>query len=156
MNPVQVLYSDLVQMVEAGKVRSARLEVGSCQLYFDVVADTPAASAAQPTTEAASAAAVGATAAAEAAARLATTVPPVPTVRSRAGVARPFFCKVADKNDAMLVGQLLKAGVDYGVVRAGAWSQIGQAFLAAFSLWLPLLPLFFIARKVLESRMGTG
>jgi hypothetical protein len=63
---------------------------------------------------------------------------------------------VAEKNDQFLVARLLAAGVEFGVIKASFTSSLANICLTALALWLPLMPLFFIMRRMLDSRGGMG
>jgi cell division protease FtsH len=182
--PREVLYSDLLALVDAGKVRAARLEAGTSRVYFDVVVDEAEkkaavaagkeqqqkkGAAAKPA-EAKATASAGAVAAASAAATkkqqkgaatAATAASPnpnsLPLIASRKPpLARRYYVKVADKHDPLLTSRLLAAGVEFGVVRASATAALGNVFVAALALWLPLLPLFFMLRRAMDARSGGG
>eukprot|EP00879_Flechtneria_rotunda_P015660 GHRR01016382.1.p1 GENE.GHRR01016382.1~~GHRR01016382.1.p1 ORF type:complete len:403 (+),score=151.90 GHRR01016382.1:1203-2411(+) len=47
------------------------------------------------------------------------------------------------------------AGVEYGVVRPSFQQQLQQVVLTMVSLWLPLLPLLFLAQRLVDSRTGS-
>jgi ATP-dependent Zn protease len=172
--PREVLYSDLLALVDQGKVRAARLEAGTSRVYFDVVvadeAVGSAAASADQKKEAKATASAGAVAApasgskrqaaaaaaAKAAATTATSpLQPIPLVASRKPpLARRYYAKVADKHDPLLTARLLAAGVEFGVVRASAAAALGNVFVAALALWVPLLPLFFMLRRAMDARSG--
>jgi hypothetical protein len=50
---------------------------------------------------------------------------------------------------------LLLAGVEYGVVRATFQQQLQQMLLTVLALWIPLIPLLFLAQRLVDSRNGT-
>jgi cell division protease FtsH len=181
--PREVLYSDLLALVDQGRVRAARLEAGTSRVYFDVVAEEGATAAAASTSakpEATSTASAGAVAAAtqkqqqkqkrwgrakqEPQPEAATTTTAAATTTTNANVVTPasrkpplvrkFYVKVADRHDPLLTAKLLAAGVEFGVVRAGAAAALGNVFVAALALWLPLLPLLIMLRRAMDARSG--
>jgi hypothetical protein len=178
---MQVLYSDFVSLIDAGKVSAARLEVATCKMYFDVRAPdniSPGVTAlSSPASPAASSAGVSPPAA-ERSAAAASKVPPtssapapspasqavsstsgtaaeVVSVNARPRMVKSFFVKLAEKTDPFLVPYIVKAGIDFGIVKAGVTASLTQVFMTALSLWLPLIPLFFIAQHILEARSGS-
>jgi hypothetical protein len=105
--PREVLYSDFVALLDAGKVKTARLEAASSRVLFEVHPQDAAASATTAAgakgSKAAAASSKGSSAAAAA------------TASAQAAAARPppskrFFIKLADKQDPLLVGKVLQAG----------------------------------------------
>jgi hypothetical protein len=42
-------------------------------------------------------------------------------------------------------------GVEFGVVRASFQAQLQQMLLTVLALWIPLLPLFFFAQRLIVS-----
>ncbi|KAG2432568.1 hypothetical protein HXX76_008912 [Chlamydomonas incerta] len=185
ITPREVLYSDFVTMLDVGRVRAARLEAGTSRLYFDVkplqpppgaaaVAATAAATATAAvvgSTEAAVAASAGGAAAGSAAAAAgaataataAGAAGAAPAGAAAAAAAAPrsrfqkqYYIKLADKHDPVLMGRLLQAGVEYAVLRASFQAAAANAFLTALALWLPLLPLVFLLRRIIDQRQGTS
>ncbi|KAG2498816.1 hypothetical protein HYH03_003009 [Edaphochlamys debaryana] len=179
--PREVLYSDFVTLLDTGRVRAARLEAGTSRLYFDVVRPpTPAPAAATPAATAAAPAALAATAtvataaatavpaalaaAAPAAAEAAAASTSAAVGSSTAVAAAPqrqrflkqFYIKLADKNDNVLLMRLLQAGVEYSVLRASLAASAANAFLTALALWIPLLPMIWMLRRIIDQRQGTG
>ncbi|WIA09955.1 hypothetical protein OEZ85_010168 [Tetradesmus obliquus] len=162
--PKEVLYSDFMTLVESGRVRAARLEAASSKLYFEcqpvaaaAAAAAPASSSAaqastrnskQPQQPAAAAAAGTSTAAAAAAAA-------VLPAASKRPLRKSFYVKLADRHDPVLVGKILTAGVEYGVVRATFQQQLQQMLLTVLALWIPLIPLLFLAQRLVDNRNGT-
>jgi hypothetical protein len=93
---LQVLYSDLVTLLEGGRVRAARLEAGTSRLFFDVTRPTPPqqqqqvlqpAAAAAPAESAPAVEATAALAAAAAGSVGAAATPPQPTSSALAAAA---------------------------------------------------------------------
>ncbi|KAG2454133.1 hypothetical protein HYH02_001169 [Chlamydomonas schloesseri] len=74
----------------------------------------------------------------------------------RARFQKQYYIKLADKHDPVLMGRLLQAGVEYAVLRASFQAAAANAFLTALALWLPLLPLVFLLRRIIDQRQGTG
>jgi hypothetical protein len=105
--PREVLYSDFVALLDAGKVKTARLEAASSKVLFEVhPQDAAGASTAAAAGAKGSKAAAGSSKGSAAAAV---------TAGAHAAVARPppskrFFIKLADKQDPLLVGKVLQAG----------------------------------------------
>jgi hypothetical protein len=46
--------------------------------------------------------------------------------------------------------------VEFAVVRASLASQLGNILVSALAIWLPLLPLWFFARRIIDARSGSG
>ncbi|GLC52384.1 hypothetical protein PLESTB_000623200 [Pleodorina starrii] len=67
-----------------------------------------------------------------------------------------FFIKLADKHDPVLLATLLQAGVEYLVLRASFQSAAAKAFLTALVLWLPLLPVFWLLRRISNRSEGVA
>lgn len=42
------------------------------------------------------------------------------------------------------------------MVRASLASQLGNILVSALAIWLPLLPLWFFARRIIDARSGSG
>ncbi len=42
------------------------------------------------------------------------------------------------------------------MLRASFQAAAANAFLTALALWLPLLPLVFLLRRIIDQRQGTG
>ncbi|KAI8466854.1 MAG: P-loop containing nucleoside triphosphate hydrolase protein [Monoraphidium minutum] len=144
--PREVLYSDFVSLVDARRVRAARLEAGTGKVFFDV--HLPAAPAA------AGAAAPAGKAKAKAGAAGGRQQAPVLPARAKPGLSRHFFVKVADKADPLLVGRLLDAGIEFGVTRPGLQAQLANIVVTTLALWLSLLPLLFVLRRLVDARGG--
>ncbi|GLC60747.1 hypothetical protein PLESTB_001666400 [Pleodorina starrii] len=120
-----------------------------------------AAAAAGAATATATVAAPSAASPPAAAAAAATAAAAAASSATAAGVVRQrfqkiFFIKLADKHDPVLLAKLLQAGVEYSVLRASFQSAAANAFLTALALWLPLLPVFWLLRRVIDQRQGAG
>ncbi len=50
----------------------------------------------------------------------------------------------------------LQAGVEYSVLRASITAAAANAFLTALALWIPLLPMLWLLRRVIDQRQGAG
>lgn len=59
-------------------------------------------------------------------------------------------------NDPNLIPTLVAAGVKFGAIKSSVSSILGRILVTALALWIPLLPLFFIMRRLLDSRAGGG
>jgi cell division protease FtsH len=46
--------------------------------------------------------------------------------------------------------------VEFAVVRASLASQLGNILVSALAIWLPLLPLWFFARRIIDARSGSS
>mmetsp|Transcript_4482 Transcript_4482/g.12213 ORF Transcript_4482/g.12213 Transcript_4482/m.12213 type:complete len:653 (-) Transcript_4482:463-2421(-) len=68
---------------------------------------------------------------------------------------KQYVVKLADKNDYLLASKVLASGVEFGVLKQSFTSAIANVFLTALSLWIPLTPLFFLMRRILDDRSGT-
>ncbi|GBF97542.1 inactive ATP-dependent zinc metalloprotease chloroplastic-like [Raphidocelis subcapitata] len=144
--PREVLYSDFVTLIEQRRVRAARLEAGTGRVYFDIRLPEAGAAAAkqqkgrkQQQDEAAAAAAAAAA---------------VLPARAKPALARHCFVKVADKTDQFLITRLLASGVEFGVSRPGLGAQLSNVLVTTLALWLSLLPLFFVLRRLVDARGG--
>ncbi len=51
---------------------------------------------------------------------------------------------------------IVQAGVEYSVLRASFTAAAANTFLTALALWLPLLPVLWLLRRVIDQRQGTG
>jgi hypothetical protein len=156
--PREVLYSDFVTLIDQKRVRAARLEAGTGKVYFDI--NLPAASAATAATpgqqqqqqqKGGKAAAAAAAAAAGQHQQQGASVLPA---GAKPSLSRHFYVKVADKTDPLLVSRLLSSGVEFGVSRPGLQAQLANVLVTTLALWLSLLPLFFILRRLIDSRSG--
>lgn len=61
---------------------------------------------------------------------------------------------MADKADALLISAVLKAGVRFGVVQPSVRSSIVNVVTTAIGLWLPLTPLLFVLKRIMDGRNG--
>ena len=57
-------------------------------------------------------------------------------------------------DDRELLSTLTKHGVEYGAEAASFGSSVQRMLMTVLALWLPLLPLFFIARRAMGGRDG--
>jgi hypothetical protein len=69
---------------------------------------------------------------------------------------KQYFIKLVDKNDLFLVHRIVSAGVEFAVVKASFLGVLQNILLSALAVWLPLLPLFFLIRRILEERSGNA
>jgi hypothetical protein len=104
--PREVLYSDFVALLDAGKVKTTRLEAASSKVLFELHPQDAAAASTAAAGAKGSKAAAGSSKGSGAAAV---------TASAQAAAARPppskrFFIKLADKQDPLLVGKVLQAG----------------------------------------------
>ncbi|EFJ51432.1 hypothetical protein VOLCADRAFT_87717 [Volvox carteri f. nagariensis] len=134
LRPWHVLYSDFVTLLDGGRQ----------QQQPEATAAATAAAATLSTSAASPAAATAATGAASSAT----------AVRQR--FQKQFYIKLADKQDVLLMGKLLQAGVEFSVLRASFTAAAANAFLTALALWLPLLPVLWLLRRLIDQRQGTG
>lgn len=148
--PKEVLYSDFITMLDARSVRAARMESGTSRIYFEV----------RPTEEAAQEGEAKSTSRSRegAVAASTTTMAEAPAVAPGTGksiMSKQFYVKIADKNDAFLISHILKSGVEFGVVKASFLAAVGNVFLTALALWVPLMPLIFILQRMVEGSRGS-
>lgn len=68
----------------------------------------------------------------------------------------PPHPQLADRSDPILVNRMLAAGVEFAVVKASLQGVLYNALLSALALWLPLMPLIFLVRRILEERSSTN
>lgn len=54
------------------------------------------------------------------------------------------------------MNRMLAAGVEFAVVKASLQGVLYNALLSALALWLPLMPLIFLVRRILEERSSTN
>mmetsp|Transcript_49706 Transcript_49706/g.158751 ORF Transcript_49706/g.158751 Transcript_49706/m.158751 type:complete len:688 (-) Transcript_49706:156-2219(-) len=173
--PVEVLYSDFLSTVAARRVRAVRFQEGGDRLYFDLLPDgAPGTSAAARTSEAPTRLAAR-SAALDAAQRArqrpskkegapkgqgfmhkllwgargkeAAAKRPPPVVAALAPPLPRQYCTYRIANDN-LVATLSSAGVDFGVVKPPVSQWAFKGLATVMMLWLPLLPFFFIMRKL--------
>lgn len=159
--PREVLYSDFVSLLEESRVRSARLESGTSRIYFDLkaaaqaeAAEAAVAGKAAPAAARASSKAAPAQAAATAAAAAQASQPQA-SASQRAVSSRRFYIKLADKQDLFLLPRILEASVEFSVVKQSFTALLANVLLTAVALWVPLLPLVFILRRLLQGQNGT-
>lgn len=50
---------------------------------------------------------------------------------------------------------LSPTGVEYAVIRASFQQQLQHLLLTVLSLWIPLIPLLFLAQRLVDSRSGS-
>lgn len=154
--PKEVLYSDFVTLIQSGRVRSARLEAGTSHLYFDL---TPTAPTSLQSTDASSSSPPTSSSTQEAATTTSTSssgTSSAAPAKPRATSSKQYYVKVADKNDPFLVSQILAAGVQFGVIRASVTTSLINSMLTALAMWLPLTPLLFFLKSIVDARSGVG
>lgn len=107
--PKEVLYSDFVALLDARKVKAARLEAASSRLFFEChPAEKSDASA-----TAAAAAVASSSSSSSSSASAAEAVAAVTPAAAKPALRRRFFIKLADKQDQLLVGKIIAAGGAY-------------------------------------------
>lgn len=160
--PREVVYSQFLNLVNDGHVRAVRFDDAAARIYFDTHHAQPGAAASLEGASSSSSSASTSTAGA-AAANVGTTKaeawsPPSAAAaasqarRASAKGPRQFYTKrIADPT---LVARLAKSGVEFGAMQASATSFLARSFGTMLALWLPLLPLYFLMKRVLDGRMG--
>ncbi|GAX80849.1 hypothetical protein CEUSTIGMA_g8284.t1 [Chlamydomonas eustigma] len=178
VRPREVLYSQFVALLDEGKVQAARLESGTSKLYFDVkfneatasTSDTSgsAAESVSKATDIAKAPAVASTPTSKSAAPTTSTSSPETSAltasTSSSGAASTFthkmqkqyFIKLADKSDTLLINKVLSAGVEFAIIKTSFQGILANIFLSVLAVWLPLIPLIFVIRKIMEDRNSTS
>eukprot|EP00798_Chlamydomonas_sp_ICE-L_P016886 gene16886-23161_t len=131
--PQEVLYSSFVNLLDTDTVRAARLEGGTDRIYFDLKPNVP---------DNAQAEAVSASVASGSA--------------KAAGMQKRFYVKMAEKNDSFLVSRILACGVEFSIIKTSFSAALSKVFLTALALWLPLTPLLFIMKRILDDRNTAG
>jgi hypothetical protein len=164
--PREVLYSDFVSLVDQRRVRAARLEAGTGKVFFDINLPQVAAPAGQQQQQQQQQQAQGVqqqqqqqqqqgkqqnTKQQQQQQQQQQLLLPV---RAKQGLSRHFFVKVADKSDPLLVSRLLEAGIEFGVTRPGVQAQLANVLVTTLALWLSLLPLLFVLRRLVDARSG--
>lgn len=69
---------------------------------------------------------------------------------------RHCYIKLADKNDPLLINRVLTAGVEFAVIKTSFQGYLANILLSSLALWLPLLPLLFLVRRILEDRSSSS
>ena len=64
--------------------------------------------------------------------------------------------QLADKNDLVLMHKVVSAGVEFAVVKASFQGVLSNIVLSALAVWLPLLPLIFLVRRIMEDKSGSS
>ncbi|GFH20972.1 AAA domain-containing protein, partial [Haematococcus lacustris] len=125
----EVAYSDFYTLLDSGRVRAARLESGVGRMYFDM----------QPLT-----------APAPAAAAQAATTPAAPM-----RFQKQYVVKLAERSDSLLVAKILAMGVEYSVLKQTFLSALATTLTTTLAVWIPLLPLLFLFRRIMEDRSSS-
>jgi hypothetical protein len=73
-------------------------------------------------------------------------------------LSRPMHAlmQLADKNDLLLIHKVVAAGVEFAVVKVSVQGALYNVLLSALALWLPLMPLIFLVRRLLEDRASSA
>lgn len=143
--PREMVYSEFLGMVNAGSVRAVRFDESSHRIYFDTYRASQLAAEVGQDAAAGAAAGAAANLAADASAAGAASS----TQRS---VPREYYTKrIADPH---LITSLSKAGVEFGAMSTTLTSFLARTFGTLLALWLPLVPLYFVMKHLLEGRMG--
>eukprot|EP00884_Botryococcus_braunii_P016392 jgi/Botrbrau1/3436/Bobra.139_1s0016.1 len=127
--PQEVVYSQFLQLVKQGSVRSVRMDDSTSRAYFDVLPD-------QQTQQALAHAGL-----------------------SKGGrdidlqAGRVFYTKCI--GDPHLIPLLISAGVEFGAIKASIQGAASRVILSLMALWIPLMPLFFFTRHLLNTRGGS-
>jgi len=150
-SPREVLYSDFVTLVDQKRVRAARLEAGTGKIYFDI--HLPALQQQQQQQQ--QQGAQQQQGKKQAAAAKAEAQQAIVPLRAKAGLSKHFYVKAADKTDPLLINKLLSSNVEFGVSRPGLQAQLANVLVTTLALWLSLLPLLFILRRVVDARGGS-
>eukprot|EP00798_Chlamydomonas_sp_ICE-L_P016885 gene16885-23160_t len=64
--------------------------------------------------------------------------------------------EMAEKNDSFLVSRILACGVEFSIIKTSFSAALSKVFLTALALWLPLTPLLFIMKRILDDRNTAG
>lgn len=67
-----------------------------------------------------------------------------------------FNFQLADKNDTPLIQKIVACGVEFSVVKASFQGVLYNILLSAVAVWLPLFPLIFLVKRILEERSGNS
>ncbi|MEW5318471.1 MAG: hypothetical protein WDW38_009691 [Sanguina aurantia] len=119
-----------------------------------IIAITAAASSSSSSSSAPSGSAAATASPAEAA--VAAVAATATAAATQAAAQTHRFIKLADTTDPALIQKIIQAAVPFYVFKASFSSQLQSIFLATLTVWLPLVPLFLIMRKVLDQRQGTS
>jgi len=134
----EVMYSSFVKLLDSNRVRAARLESGTGKMYFDLKPQEAAQPAASPSGTAQAATTATASAA------------------THVRFQKQFVVKLADKADQVLVSRVLAHGVEFAVLKQSFSAALANVFMTALALWIPLMPLIFLLRRIMEERSGTS
>jgi cell division protease FtsH len=148
--PQEVVYSEFLKLVDSGNVRAARFEEGTGRIIFDLKPHSSQEKAAATVT---TAAATKNTKKAADNSKASTSETATVTARGRSRLPRQFYTRHIP--DSQLIPRMMTAGVEFGTVRASMKAAMVRVVGTAFALWLPLIPLFIVMRRMLEGRNGT-
>jgi cell division protease FtsH len=51
---------------------------------------------------------------------------------------------------------VVSAGVEFAIVKTSFQGMLANIFLSVLAVWLPLIPLIFVIRKIMEDRNSTS
>ncbi|KAH7621267.1 hypothetical protein Ndes2526B_g03608 [Nannochloris sp. 'desiccata'] len=151
--PQEVVYSEFLKLVDSGNVRAARFEEGTGRILFDLKPHSSQASSTSVASAAATAKNNKKTLAVNQASPAAPETATV-TTRGRSRLPRQFYTRHIP--DPQLIPRMMGAGVEFGTVRASVKAAMVRVVGTALALWLPLIPLFIVMRRMLEGRNGTS
>jgi len=139
--PSPMLYSNFVTAVKSKQVSAVRFEDATGRIYFRPKPDAVLKLSSSSSSSSSAAAAASAS-----------------SSSTRPSAAYPFYTRrmptgVADSD---LVPMLVGSGVEFGSVATPLSATISRALLTLCALWIPLVPLFFIMRSVMNGRTGRG
>lgn len=164
--PREVIYSDFLRFVQSGNVGSVRFEDGTGRILFDLKphstaithmappqqgSSTVSSRKASPTVYASRDQALSATA----------DISVTPTMAASSAITydarvkptpRQFYTRHVP--DPQLITTLSTAGVEFGTVRRSMSASLLRAFATVCALWIPLLPMFFVMKRMLDGRSG--
>lgn len=168
--PQEVMYSEFLSLLDQGSVRTARLDDSGSRLMFDLhpsvsedASTAEAVAEAQGSSSKAASTSGGWAAMADSpAARLQRALSGGrgaaghESISGRVQLLGPVPQQYYTKRvvDHQLLQRLIAAGVEFGAVKQTVTGALVRVVGTALVLWIPLLPLYFVFKRVLDGRSG--
>ncbi|KAJ9508516.1 hypothetical protein QJQ45_012046 [Haematococcus lacustris] len=68
---------------------------------------------------------------------------------------KQYVVKLAERSDSLLVAKILAMGVEYSVLKQTFLSALATTLTTTLAVWIPLLPLLFLFRRIMEDRSSS-
>eukprot|EP01025_Chloroclados_australasicus_P036517 TRINITY_DN3723_c1_g2_i4.p1 TRINITY_DN3723_c1_g2~~TRINITY_DN3723_c1_g2_i4.p1 ORF type:complete len:584 (+),score=65.90 TRINITY_DN3723_c1_g2_i4:277-2028(+) len=128
--PKEVKYSNFVQYINQGQVKSVQFEENTSRVYFWIENQKDAQTQNQNLEQ-----------------------NPTSEVKEQTQFSKLYTRQIPGDNS--MVPMLLRSGIEFGVRGATPGSTINRIVGTALALWLPLLPFIFIMKRLIEGRMDS-